>query len=400
MWITGQITEVCVDDFALRKGTTYGTLIIDGSSHRVIDMIPSRERQDVAAKLAEYPKLKVVSRDGSPTYAAAITEADPEIVQVSDRFHLLKGLTEACRSIIRGLFRPNIAVEKNGVDISLGPSGYNSTYWKKSIKKDAAERSHEKTVAKKEAMLELVRSMDGQGLKISEIARQTGLSWATVKKYIQKDYRPEGGGYGQKRPSKLKPYEDRIKEMLCRKCSVKEIEAELRREGYTGATSTIRMYATRERRLIRQAAGNSPKADVLERKWLIKLLYKPMDELQGIDGELVGRLLEEYPVVQDIYDIVESFREILFSKKAEDIDNWLAEVDRMEIDELTSFANGLRKDLDAVKNAASHDHNNGLAEGSVNKVKLAKRKMYGRCSFETLRKKVLLREQYKITQQT
>lgn len=72
----------------------------------------------------------------------------------------------------------------------------------------------------------------------------------------------------------------------------------------------------------------------------------------------------------------------------------------MEIDELTSFANGLRKDLDAVKNAASHDYNNGLAEGSVNKVKLAKRKMYGRCSFETLRKKVLLREQYKITQQT
>ena len=104
--------------------------------------------------------------------------------------------------------------------------------------------------------------------------------------------------------------------------------------------------------------------------------------------------------MQDIYDIVESFREILFSKKAEDIDNWLAEVDRMEIDELTSFANGLRKDLDAVKNAASHEHNNGLAEGSVNKLKLAKRKMYGRCSFETLRKKVLLREQYKSDQQT
>ncbi len=55
----------------------YGTIIIDSKSHRVIDMIPSRERQDVAAKLAEYANLKVVSRDGSPAYAAAITDADP-----------------------------------------------------------------------------------------------------------------------------------------------------------------------------------------------------------------------------------------------------------------------------------------------------------------------------------
>lgn len=125
-----------------------------------------------------------------------------------------------------------------------------------------------------------------------------------------------------------------------------------------------------------------------------------MEELQGIDEELVRRLIKEYPVIQDIYDIVKSFREILFSQKAEDIDNWLAEVDCLEIDELISFANGLRKDLDAVKNAARYDYNNGLAEGSVNKLKLAKRKMYGRCSFETLRKKVLLREWYKITQQT
>lgn len=363
-------------------------------------MIPSRERQDVAAKLSEYADLKVVSRDGSPTYAAAITDVNPQILQISDRFHLLKGLTEACGCVIRRLFRANIAVEKPGADISAKRSEYSSTYWEKSMKKDAPERSHEKAVARKEVMVCQVRQLAQQGLNLSEIARQTGMSWATVKKYLQRDYCLENGGYGQKRPSRLKPYEDKIKEMLCRRCSFKEIEKELRQEGYTGASSTIRMYATRERRLMRQAMSGSPKADILERKWLLKLLYKPMEELQGIDEELVRRLIKEYPVIQDIYDIVKSFREILFSQKAEDIDNWLAEVDCLEIDELISFANGLRKDLDAVKNAARYDYNNGLAEGSVNKLKLAKRKMYGRCSFETLRKKVLLREWYKITQQT
>ncbi|MCM1121589.1 MAG: ISL3 family transposase [Eubacterium sp.] len=398
MWITDQVTEICVDDFAFRKGATYGTLIIDSSSHMVIDMIDSRERQDVAAKPAEYPNLKVVSRDGSPTYAAAITQADPQIMQVSDRFHLLKGLTEASKCVIQGLFKANIAIKKPEADVLQGPSEYNSTYWEKPVKEDAAEKRHQRNLAKKKEVVNQVRELDRQGLKVSETAKKSGLCRATVEKYIQKDYEPESAGYGKKQPSRLKPYEGKIKEMPCLKYKFREIEEELRREGYTGASSTIRMYATRERRLIKQAAGIIPQADTLERKWLEKLLYKPMDKIQGIDAQLVGKLLEEYPIVQDIYDLAGSFREILFSRKAEDLDNWLAEVDHLEIDELTSFANGLRKDLDAVKNAASHDYNNGLAEGSVNKVKLAKRKMYGRCSFETLRKKVLLREQYKNAQ--
>lgn len=400
MWITDQVTEVCVDDFALRKGMTYGTIIIDSRSHIVIDLIASRERQEVAETLAGYPNLKVVSRDGSPTYAAAVTQANPEIMQVSDRFHLLKGLTEACKYVIHGLFKANITIERPESAVEQEPSKYNSAYWEKPAKEDAAEKRHRKNLAKKREMVEQVRELNGQGLKVSEIAQQSGLNRATVKKYIQEDYNPESAWYGRKQPSKLKPYEEKIKELLRQKCKFREIEDAIRHEGYTGASSTIRMYATRERRLIKQAAGISLNADVLERKWLVKLLYKPMEELQGADAELIGRLMEEYPVVQDIYDLVGSFREILFSKKAEDIDGWLSEADRLGIDELVSFANGLRKDLDAVKNAASHDYNNGLAEGSVNKVKLAKRKMYGRCSFETLRKKVLLREQYKVIQQT
>ncbi len=389
-----------MDDFALRKGMTYGTIIIDSSSHMVIDMIASRERQDVAAKLTEYPNLKVVSRDGSPTYAAAITQTNPEIMQISDRFHLLKGLTEACKCVIHGLFKANIAMEKPGSAMAQGSSEYNSTYWEKPVKKDATEKTHDKNLAKKEETVSRVRALYKQGLNVSEVARQSGLNCATVKKYIQEDYDPENAGYGRKQPSKLKPYEGKIKEMLRQKYKFREIEEAIRREGYTGASSTIRMYATRERRLIKQAAGIHLNVDVLERKWLIKLLYKPIEELPGIDEELVGRFLEKNPVIQDIYDLVKSFREILFSKKADDINNWLEEADRLGIDEITSFANGLRKDLDAVKNAASHDYNNGLAEGSVNKLKLAKRKMYGRCSFETLRKKVLLREQYKIIQPT
>ncbi|WP_407308165.1 transposase [Desulfosporosinus sp. SB140] len=54
-----------------------------------------------------------------------------------------------------------------------------------------------------------------------------------------------------------------------------------------------------------------------------------------------------------------------------------------------SFIKGIARDIIAVKNAIKYDYNNGLAEGSVNKLKVVKRIMYGRNSFEMLRKKLL-----------
>ena len=56
---------------------------------------------------------------------------------------------------------------------------------------------------------------------------------------------------------------------------------------------------------------------------------------------------------------------------------------------LHSFVNGIERDIDAINNAIIYSYNNGLAEGSVNKLKVIKRIMYGRCSFELLKSKLL-----------
>jgi len=60
------------------------------------------------------------------------------------------------------------------------------------------------------------------------------------------------------------------------------------------------------------------------------------------------------------------------------------------IPELEIFVNGLKQDIDAVMNAISSDFSNGLAEGTVNKIKVIKRIMYGRCRFDLLRSKCLM----------
>ena len=104
------IRRICVDDFALRKRFSYGTVMVDLENHRIIDMIPSRDVTDVEKWLKEYPNIEVVSRDGAQIYASAVKGAHPQARQVSDRFHLIKGLTEAIEKYIIRLYPAKIEI--------------------------------------------------------------------------------------------------------------------------------------------------------------------------------------------------------------------------------------------------------------------------------------------------
>ena len=95
-------------------------------------------------------------------------------------------------------------------------------------------------------------------------------------------------------------------------------------------------------------------------------------------------------MIEKVFDTVNDFKKVLFSKNTVLLEQWLDATSRLDIDELNSFVKGVRRDITAVKNAIRFDYNNGLAEGSVNKLKLAKRIMYGRASFTLLKNKLLL----------
>lgn len=84
--------------------------MVDIDTHRIIDLLPSREVGDVAEWLSSFPNLEIVSRDGSVSYNSAVRQADAGIVQVSDRFHLLKGLTDAAKSVMTSLVAANIGL--------------------------------------------------------------------------------------------------------------------------------------------------------------------------------------------------------------------------------------------------------------------------------------------------
>ena len=84
--------------------------MVNIETHRITDMIDSREYDDVVKWLQTYPNIKVVSRDGSLTYRNAISTAHPEAIQVSDRFHLLKNLTSYATEYLKKELKQRFAI--------------------------------------------------------------------------------------------------------------------------------------------------------------------------------------------------------------------------------------------------------------------------------------------------
>ena len=95
-----------VDDFAFRRGTRYGSVLVDLERHKLVDVLPDRSADTFARWLGEHPGVEVVSRDRGGEYAEAARRAVPEALQIADRFHLLKNL----RDVVSRVFRQHTEV--------------------------------------------------------------------------------------------------------------------------------------------------------------------------------------------------------------------------------------------------------------------------------------------------
>lgn len=425
------ISNICIDDFALKKRQRYGTVMVDMDTHKVVDMIESREFDDVVRWLAEYPNLRIVSRDGSVTYAAAITAAHPAAMQVSDRFHILKNLNERATQAFQKLFQGRIAIpltaptQRTRYDMLISTAsqrirkvkelhkegrskgeimlltGMSAPTVKKYIgmheedipadKQTVRGREHDEALKKLLNRAARVRDLRESGMSVTEITQKTGFTATVVNRYLSADFTGVNAHYGKQREGKLEPFRGEVMKLREDGLKYREIQDIIKQKGYSGTQDAIRGFVSKECRIqldLQTAAGGEP-VELIDKKWIIRLLYKPLEQVRGISPSQLAAIFEVYPLSERIFDTVNEFKALVKAKDTDALLRWITKAETLKCPEIGAFINGLKQDIDAVYNAIATDFNNGLVEGTVNKIKVIKRVMYGRCCFMLLRAKTI-----------
>ena len=256
--------------------------------------------------------------------------------------------------------------------------------------------AREEKIESKMQRVNEVRELKVAGFSNRAISRRTGLQHTTVAKYIDVNFNPLHASYGRKKTGKLTPYMQEIDSMLEAGMMGTIIIQKITEQGYIGSDANVYYYISdwkkRRKHLFDSCSQPSIKTEIVDRKDVFKLLFQPLEKVERISKCIFDRLCAEYPCFQNLNIIIWEFRDLLKAKNPDELASWINRAKSLKIREIDSFVEGVKRDFEAVFNAIKFDYSNGLAEGKVNKLKLIKRIMYGRCHFSTLKTKVLLIE--------
>ncbi|MFG1943345.1 ISL3 family transposase [Nonomuraea sp. NPDC048826] len=230
-----------VDDFALRRGHSYGTILIDISTSTVVDVLADRTADTLAAWLRAHPGVEVVCRDRAGAYAEGIARGAPHATQVADRWHLWRNLGEAVeRTVTRHRDHLQaLAAAPPGMRTDASPPAAPSV--PPCSPADRQDRIAARTRERHAAVHALLEQ--GQGLR--EIARLLSLGRNTVRRFARAAS-PEDllvhNGTGR-RPKNLEVHDSYLRKRWAEGCTNAELlHQELQALGYRGSGTTVRQY--------------------------------------------------------------------------------------------------------------------------------------------------------------
>jgi transposase len=349
-----------IDEFALRKGHRYATILTDAETGERIEVLSDRKTETVIAWLKAHPGIEVVCRDGAGGFAQATTDADPTIVQVADRWHLWHGLAEA----------------------ALKEVGAHSACWAKA---GPPLREGKRAQTTRERWQQVHQLLDA-GVGLLECSRRLNLALNTVKRYARHSEPERMVRAPQYRPTLVDPYRDHLRQRRTEDPAVPvtHLLREIRELGYTGSANLLVRYIT-------QGRVEADHATLSPRRVAHLLLTDPAhlhEEKQVLRDQLAGACPEMTALAASVRD----FAALLTPNEAnaEALTGWIAQVRAADLPFVHSYATGLERDRAAVDAALTLPHHNGRTEGVNNKIKMIKRQTYGRAGHPLLRQRILL----------
>ncbi len=379
----GKLRVVGIDDFALRRGRTYATLICDLETGEPVDIVWSRNAEPVRQWLEEHPEIEIVARDRATSYADAVNTALPHAIQVADRFHLVRNVMDALKEVVdsRRWTLPQPAAMAEHHPSSDPQASKRAPVSRQQARKEAvAQRQRER--------YEEIHRRYRQGESLRSIARTMGLDRRTVRKYLRAREVP---AYAPRAPRqrKIDPFLSYLRQRWEAGChNARRLYEELVTLGYDGALSTLRQVISSWRAGSGQPSDPVPPAP-LQWRDVRRLVLSMPERLCAKQKEHLALLLDLNPPLKLAHTLAQWFRHLLRERRGDELARWLEAAASSNLPAFRRLAKTMSEDVAAIRAGIELPWSTGPVEGHIHRVKLLKRLGYGRASLGLLRARVI-----------
>ncbi len=338
-----------VDDFAFRRGHVYGSVLIDVTAGRAVDLLPDREADTFADWLRAHPGTEVICRDRAGAYADGPNDGAPDAVQVADRWHLWHNLAQHVEKAVTRhrdcLAEPTPEPEPDPV-VDPAPA-VDPDLERAATHASQAREQQSLLAARTRHRYEAVQALHAAGKGIKAIMDELGLAKGTVRQFVRAGSVEELlGKVKGRRPSILDTYVPYLHQRWNAGCTnALTLHQEIRDRGYRGRYQTLRSYLAAFRPLASAPPAPAPPVKVrTATKWI---LTNPAN-LEADDQQKLIEILGRCDHLTTVARHVTSFAKMLVHRTGEQLNNWIACIEADEQPELRAFTRGLKRDHAAV----------------------------------------------------
>jgi transposase len=406
-----------IDDFALRKGRVYGTILVDLERRRPVDLLPERTAETVATWLRDHPGVEIIARDRAQDYARGATAGAPEATQVADRFHLLCNLHEVLTRYLQRITPTLRRVLADGPEATSPvipeapetPTAAQSLSRRPALLPEVSQgppasapatrplprygrspRLQQEQSARHAARTHRyaqVKTRFAQGQSLRQIAAACGLNTKTVRGWVRTETLPlDQRGY--RGAGKIDPFILYLQTRLAEGCTNQSrLWREIQAQGFTGTRSLVAKWIHAHGQPSPVAPAPVPPQLPAARE-LAWLLCKDAEKLTAEDHVLLARL-QQHPELVHVQELIQQGAAMIRQHQADALVPWIKACSTSPVGELRNFADVLQRDAAAVKAALTLPWSSGPVEGHINRLKLIKRSGYGRMQLGLLRQRVL-----------
>ncbi len=380
-----------VDDWAKRKGRTYGTALVDLEEHMTIEILPDREAETLSRWLQENPGTEIISRDRSERYAIGGREGAPEATHVADRWHLLSNWRDALQRLfdryrgrIKQVILPSPKPANEPATTMLPAKNVNR-------RRKYAQQRKDRAQAERQQRYETIRARHAKGEYLTAISRDLGINYKTARKYALSDECPNPNS--RRKPQRmLEPYEPYIRARWQEGCkNGKQLHREIAAHGFPGTRPLVARFVAGLRREENEGKTQSPSASgepLTPRKVSMLLLQRP-ERRREAESAALAELQDVHQEIATAVRFTRRFTEIVRDRQGNKLSQWLRDAEVSGVGEIQEFARKARQDEAAVRAGCTLPISNGQTEGKITKLKAIKRQMYGRANFDLLRLRAL-----------